>query len=85
MPTSERAVVVTIFEGKNKPYHDNKVKNGADKRKIFDNSELTEMMSECDNFTPDTTAQRSDVNTIKLYLMSRFAPVLKGKNIDKQN
>ena len=47
--------------------------------------ELTEMMSECDNFTPDTTAQRSDVNTIKLYLMSRFAPVLKGKNIDKLN
>ena len=50
VPTSGGAiVVVTIPEGKNKPYHDNKgiiwVKNGADKRKVFDNSELAEMMS----------------------------------------
>nr|MBP7359540.1 ATP-binding protein [Prevotella sp.] len=37
-------VVATIKEGLNKPYHDNKsivwVKNGADKRKVFDNAEL---------------------------------------------
>ena len=42
-------VVATVKEGLNKPYHDNKgivwVKNGADKRRVFDNAELAEMMS----------------------------------------
>ncbi len=96
VPTSGGAVVVaTIPEGKNKPYHDNKgiiwVKNGADKRKVFDNSELAEMMSECGSFAPDEAAVPNatiddlDANTIKLYLMSRFAPVFKGKNIDELN
>ena len=96
VPTSGGAiVVVTIPEGKNKPYHDNKgiiwVKNGADKRKVFDNSELAEMMSECGNFAPDeatvpnATTDDLDADTIKLYLMSRFAPVFKGKNIDELN
>lgn len=96
VPTSGGAVVVaTIPEGKNKPYHDNKgiiwVKNGADKRKVFDNSELAEMMSECGSFAPDEAAVPNatiddlDADTIKLYLMSRFAPVFKGKNIDELN
>lgn len=39
-------VFATVKEGLNKPYHDNKgivwVKNGADKRKVFDNAELAE-------------------------------------------
>ena len=88
-------VIATIPEGKNKPYHDNKgiiwVKNGADKRKVFDNSELAEMMSECGSFAPDEAAVPNatiddlDADTIKLYLMSRFAPVFKGKNIDELN
>lgn len=96
VPTTGGAVVVvTIPEGKNKPYHDNKgiiwVKNGADKRKVFDNSELAEMMSECGSFAPDEAAVPNatindlDADTIKLYLMSRFAPVFKGKNIDELN
>lgn len=96
VPTSGGAVVVvTIPEGKNKPYHDNKgiiwVKNGADKRKVYDNSELAEMMSECGSFAPDEAAVPNasiddlDADTIKLYLMSRFAPVFKGKNIDELN
>lgn len=50
-------VVATIKEGVNKPYHDNKgivwVKNGADKRKVFDNAELAEMMTDCGSFAPD--------------------------------
>jgi len=88
-------VVVTVPEGKNKPYHDNKgvvwVKNGADKRKVFDNSELAEMMSDCGNFDPDEAAVAGatiadlDPDTIKLYLMSRFAPVFRGKGIDELN
>ena len=96
VPTRGGAVVVaTIPEGKNKPYHDNKgviwVKNGADKRKVFDNAELAEMMSECGNFDPDEAAVAGatiddlDPDTIKLYLMSRFAPVFKGKPIDELN
>lgn len=96
VPTSGgAAVIATISEGKNKPYHDNKgiiwVKNGADKRKVFDNSELAEMMSECGSFAPDEVAVPNatiddlDADTIKLYLMSRFAPVFKGKNINELN
>lgn len=86
-------VIATIPEGKNKPYHDNKgviwLKNGADKRKVFDNAELAEMMSECGNFDPDEAAVPNatisdlDADTIKLYLLSRFAPVFKGKQIDE--
>lgn len=93
--TGGAVVVVTIPEGKNKPYHDNKeiiwVKNGADKRKVFDNSELAEMMSECGSFDPDeaavpnATIEDLDADTIKLYLMNRFAPVFKGRNIDELN
>lgn len=93
--TDGGVVIATIPEGKNKPYHDNKgviwVKNGADKRKVFDNSELAEMMSECGNFNPDEAAVPNatiddlDADTIKLYLMSRFAPVFKGRKIDELN
>ena len=88
-------VVANVPEGKNKPYHDNKgiiwVKNGADKRKVFDNAELAEMMSECGSFAPDeatvpnATIEDLDPDTIKLFLMSRFAPVFKGKDIDELN
>lgn len=93
--TGGAVVIATIPEGKNKPYHDNKgviwVKNGVDKRKVFDNAELAEMMSECGNFDPDEAAVPNatisdlDADTIKLYLLSRFAPVFKGKQIDELN
>ena len=93
--TGGAVVIATIPEGKNKPYHDNKgiiwVKNGADKRKVFDNSELAEMMSECGNFAPEEAAVPNatiddlDADTIKLYLMNRFSSVFKGKNIDELN
>lgn len=93
--TGGAVVIATIPEGKNKPYHDNKgviwVKNGADKRKVFDNSELAEMMSECGNFDPDeagvpnATIEDLDADTIKLYLISRFVPVFKIKQIDELN
>ena len=94
VPTTGGAVVVaTIPEGKNKPYHDNKgiiwVKNGADKRKVFDNSELADMMGDCGRYDADEEAVRNatiddlDANTIKLYMMERFAPVFRGKEIDE--
>lgn len=94
VPTTGGAVVVaTIPEGKNKPYHDNKgiiwVKNGVDKRKVFDNSELADMMGDCGRYYADEEAVRDasiedlDADTIKLYMMERFSPVFRGKNIDE--
>ena len=75
-------IVAHVKEGLNKPYHDNKgiiwVKNGADKRKVFDNAELAEMMTECGSFTPDEAAVRDatiddlDEQTLKIYLLNRF-------------
>lgn len=75
-------VIATIKEGINKPYHDNKgivwMKNGADKRKVFDNAELAEMMTECGSFTPDEAAVRDatlddlDEVTIKQFLQNRL-------------
>lgn len=84
-------VVATVKEGNNKPYHDNKgivwIKNGADKRKVFDNAELAEMMTECGNFAPDEAAVKNatlddlDENTLKQFLQNRFSTVLEKKGI----
>ena len=84
-------VVATIKEGVNKPYHDNKgivwVKNGADKRKVFDNAELAEMMTDCGSFAPDEAAVRDatvndlDATTIKQFLGNRFDRVLEKKGL----
>ena len=84
-------VVATIKEGVNKPYHDNKgivwVKNGADKRKVFDNAELAEMMTDCGSFAPDeasikgATINDLDANTIKAFLENRFDKVLEKKGL----
>ena len=78
-----QVVIATIPEGKNKPYHDNKgivwVKNGSDKRRVFDNAELAEMMTECGSFHPDEAAVNDssiddlDIETVKLFLLGRFA------------
>ena len=88
-------VVAQVKEGLNKPYHDNKgivwVKNGADKRKVFDNAELAEMMSECGNFAPDEAAVRDatiadlDEATIKKFLLNRFAVVMESKGVNEMN
>ena len=84
-------VVATVKEGLNKPYHDNKgivwVKNGADKRKVFDNAELAEMMTDCGSFTPDEAGVRDatvndlDASTIKQFLGNRFERVLEKKGL----
>ena len=84
-------VVATVKEGLNKPYHDNKgivwVKNGADKRKVFDNAELAEMMTDCGSFAPDEAGVRDatvndlDAMTVKLFLGNRFERVLEKKGL----
>ena len=84
-------VIATVKEGLNKPYHDNKgivwVKNGADKRKVFDNAELAEMMTDCGSFAPDEAGVRDatvndlDATTIKQFLGNRFERVLEKKDL----
>ena len=84
-------VIATVKEGLNKPYHDNKgivwVKNGADKRKVFDNAELAEMMTDCGSFAPDEAGVRDatvndlDTTTIKQFLGNRFERVLEKKGL----
>ena len=84
-------VIATVKEGLNKPYHDNKgivwVKNGADKRKVFDNAELAEMMTDCGSFAPDEAGVRDatindlDETTIKQFLGNRFDRVLEKKRL----
>ena len=84
-------VIATVKEGLNKPYHDNKgivwVKNGADKRKVFGNAELAEMMTDCGSFAPDEAGVRDatvndlDATTIKQFLGNRFERVLEKKGL----
>ena len=84
-------VIATVKEGLNKPYHDNKgivwVKNGADKRKVFGNAELAEMMTDCGSFAPDEAVVREatvndlDATTIKQFLGNRFERVLEKKGL----
>ena len=84
-------VVATIKQGLNKPYHDNNgvvwVKQGADKRKVFDNSELIAMLADNGQMHPDalpvrgTTIKDLNMAVVKEYLAKRFAPVLSLQNL----
>ena len=75
-------VVVTVKQGKNKPYRDSKgivwVKQGADKRKVFDNADLIAMLMENGQMHPDsmpvngTSIKDLDENTLRDYLLNRF-------------
>ena len=75
-------VVATVKQGRNKPYRDSKgivwVKQGADKRKVFDNAELIAMLMENGQVHPDsmpvngTNIKDLDENTLRDYLLNRF-------------
>lgn len=84
-------LVVTIKEGVNKPYKDNKeiiwAKQGSDKRRIVDNNEIAEMMEECGTFIPevssvDATIDDLDLDTFKEYLLKRFENPLRKSGIE---
>lgn len=84
-------MVVTIKEGINKPYKDNKgiiwAKQGSDKRRIVDNNEIAEMMEECGTFIPevssvDATIDDLDLDTFKEYLLKRFENPLRKSGIE---
>lgn len=84
-------IVATIPEGINKPYKDNKgivwVKNGANKRRVIDNAEIAEMMSDSGTFrqdealVPGATMADLDQKIIKTYLRNRFEASFKAKKI----
>ena len=88
-------VVATIKEGLNKPYHDSKgivwVKQGSDKRKVFDNAELAEMMSQCGSFAPDEAAVNDftmndlDEQVVKRFLLNRFAVTMEKSGVSEVN
>ena len=75
-------VVATVKQGRNKPYRDSKgivwVKQGADKRKVFDNAELIAMLMENGQMHPDsmpvngTSIKDLDESTLRDYLLNRF-------------
>ena len=75
-------VVATVKQGRNKPYRDNKgivwVKQGADKRKVFDNAELIAMLMENGQMHPDsmpvngTSIKDLDENTLRDYLLRDY-------------
>lgn len=83
-------IVVTIKEGINKPYKDNKgiiwAKQGSDKRRIVDNNEIAEMMEDCGTFIPeisavDATVEDLDLGPFKEYLLKRFENPLRLSGI----
>lgn len=84
-------IAVTVLEGINKPYKDNKgivwVKNGANKRRIVDNAEIAEMMSDSGTFRqdealiPGATIADLDMNVVKTYLTKRFEASYKSKDL----
>ncbi len=75
-------VVATVKQGRSKPYRDSKgivwVKQGVDKRKVFDNAELIAMLMENGQMHPDsmpvngTSIKDLDENTLRDYLLNRF-------------
>lgn len=88
-------VVATVREGLNKPYHDSKgivwVKQSSDKRRVFDNAELAEMMSQCGSFAPDEAAVNDfaikdlDEQVMKRYLLNRFSVAMEKSGVSEVN
>lgn len=84
-------VIVNLLKGKNRPYHDNKgivwVKNGSDKRKVFDNTELASMMAEDGRLHPDavsikgTSYKDLDESVVREFLIKRFRTDFERKEI----
>lgn len=69
------------------------MKNGSDKRKVFDNSELADMMTSHIVYRPDaqeienTSVDDLDAATLKVFLLRRFETACKTQGIsaDKAN
>jgi ATP-dependent DNA helicase RecG len=87
-------LVVTVKEGMDKPYKDNKgivwIKNASDKRKVFANSELAKMMQSCGQLyadrclIPESSVNDLSIKTVKLFLLKRYAAKCKAEGITLQ-
>lgn len=85
-------VIASVKEGTNKPYHDNRgiiwIKQGSDKRKIFDNMELKAMMEDCGTFeadesvVPNASMDDMDMDAIKRFLLKKFRDALSKQTDD---
>lgn len=70
-------VVITIPQGKDKPYRDNKgiiwTKNGSDKRKLTSNTELKTLMQESGSMAADReVVEHSSLKDISIPTLKRF-------------
>ncbi len=92
VPMDEGTVIVAnIPDGRNKPYRDNKgiiwVKNGQDKRRVFDNVDLVEMLMDNGQLSPDgmpvkgTSTSDLLVDAVKEYILQRFHQIFKSQKI----
>src|SRR3972149_10653558 len=83
-------IVVTVNEGKEKPYRDNKgivwVRSGAGSRKVVSNDELIRLLQSSGNIIADEEAiLNTTINDIDLELFSKFFEKKTEKKLDEIN
>lgn len=81
-------LVVTVNEGKDKPYKDQGgniwIKQGSDKRRVVENTEILELFQESGSFKPDENGvRRTSINDIDMMLVNDFLEQYYGKRIDE--
>jgi predicted HTH transcriptional regulator len=87
---NENLIVVTIREGTDKPYRDNKgivwVKNGSDKRKVTSNEELLRLLQSSGNILADEEViANTTINGIDIDLFKEFVKKKTGKSLEEVN
>lgn len=87
---AESLIIVSISEGRNKPYRDNKgivwIKNGSDKRKVITNDELLRLLQSSGNISADEEAViGSTVNDIDADFFLHFLEKKTGKTFEEVN
>lgn len=84
----ENLIIITIKEGGNKPYRDNKgiiwIKNGSDKRKVTTNEELLRLLQSSGNVLADEeTVKGSTINDIDTNFFVEFLNRKTGKTFEE--
>ncbi len=87
---SQNLIVVTIREGTDKPYRDNKgivwVKNGPDKRKVTSNEELLRLLQSSGNILADEEViANTTINDIDIDFFKEFVKKKTGKSLEEVN
>ncbi|MEI6577633.1 MAG: RNA-binding domain-containing protein [Bacteroidota bacterium] len=86
----ESLILVTLKEGGNKPYRDNKgiiwIKNGSDKRKVNSNEELLRLLQSSGNVLADEeTVKGSTINDVDTIFFAEFLQKKTGKTLEELN